>query len=264
MRRHLDSVWLQAYYTYRALFTWLTWPSYVSNVIVRPAMQVLLFYLMGRFAAGDAGAQRFVIGMIAYNSPLIVTAGVSQSLVFERNLGTLPFLFVSPVGRLENLLARGLFHVPNGLLGACIGLVALVLLGFPLGAVAWWGVGAGIVLVTLSSITYSLLFTGLGMVVRDWSTIYGISIAIMLLLTGTLVPIAVLPPPLQWLAQVLPVTHGLEAIRASFAGAAPATIAAGLLEELVVALGYAIVAYALVRVLETASRRRGSFEMVDV
>lgn len=262
--RQVASIRLQAYYTYRALFSWLNWPAYISNVLLRPIMQVALFYLIGQFIAGGHLTRFYLVGMVAYNSPLIVTAGVAQSLVTERNLGTLPFLFVSPVTRWHNYFARGVLHVPNGLLGAAIGLAALLALRPQLGPVIWWGVAAGIVLLTLSTMAYALLFSTLGIVWRDWTTFYGASLGFMLLLTGAVIPLAAIPVPFRLLADILPVTHGLEAMRAAFVGGSITEILHELALELVVAVGWATAGFWLFRTLEELSRRIGSFEMLDV
>ena len=45
----------QSYLSYKALFFWLNWPAYTSNVFIRPVLLMAMFSLAGRFA-GDEGA----------------------------------------------------------------------------------------------------------------------------------------------------------------------------------------------------------------
>ena len=64
-----------------------------STVVVVPIMDTILFYVLGRFAAGESAAGSFAIGMTAATSSRVVIAGIAQSFANERSYGTLPFLF---------------------------------------------------------------------------------------------------------------------------------------------------------------------------
>jgi hypothetical protein len=63
------------------------------------------------------------------------------------------------------------------------------------------------------------------------------------------------------LSGLLPVTHGLEALRAAFAGAGIATMRDELMLEALIGGAYAVAGYALYRLVEAYARRSGAYEM---
>ena len=71
---------LQAFASYKGTFNWLSWHSYLSAVILRPVALVIIFGLLGRFAADEARGLAFVIGISVYTIPMIIFGGVMQSL----------------------------------------------------------------------------------------------------------------------------------------------------------------------------------------
>ena len=81
-------------------------------------------------------------------------------------------------------------------------------------------------------------------------------------LTGVIIPTASLPGFLSQVGHVLPLTHGLAAFRESFTGASVASVGNDLLLELAVGLAYAVVGFALFRIVESLSKRRGLLEDV--
>jgi hypothetical protein len=50
---------VQAYATYKGLFYWLTWPSYISNVFLSPIVFVMIYSILGRFALGTEAARYY-------------------------------------------------------------------------------------------------------------------------------------------------------------------------------------------------------------
>ena len=79
----------------------------------------------------------------------------------------------------------------------------------------------------------------------------------LLAFTGITIPVDSLPPGLYHLAQVLPVTHGLPALREGFAGAGLGEVVDSLLLELAIALLYAVGGAVMFAVLQREALRRG-------
>jgi ABC-2 type transport system permease protein len=78
---------------------------------------------------------------------------------------------------------------------------------------------------------------------------------------GVNVAVGYWPQPLQDLAVVLPLTHGLEALRALLDGGPAATTALGVVGELAVAAGWLVVTVGLLRFAVAKGRRTGSLEL---
>jgi hypothetical protein len=76
---------------------------------------------------------------------------------------------------------------------------------------------------------------------------------------GVDVPVSYWPTAPRLLAQILPVTHGLQAVRGVLGGAPAGTIFGWIGEEALVGIGWLIAAAISYRLVVSYARRRGSF-----
>src|SRR3989304_4641024 len=113
MRNYL----IQAYATYKGLFFWLNWISYISSVVLAPVITVITYAILGRFALGPEEAIYYGFGIIMSRMSYILIGGIAQTYTYDRNLGTISFMYVTPASRLANYLRRPLLHYPNAPLG---------------------------------------------------------------------------------------------------------------------------------------------------
>ena len=65
------------------------------------------------------------------------------------------------------------------------------------------------------------------------------------------------------MAQLIPITHGFTAFRASFSGAGLDVVAGDIALELVIGLCYAVIGLFLFVKMEAAARYRGDLERID-
>ena len=257
MQNLLVQIWL----SYRALFMWLSWPSYLSNVFFRPMLNVVMFSLVGRFVGHPEAAQKYVLGMALFSIAEIVMSGVIQTFSYERGFGTLPLIYASPASRFWSYAARAGMHYPNGLMSFALSVIfGAVFLGFDYSQLNWLSFFVAVFVVTLSSTAYALFIGNIALIYRNWTAIYSFSSSVLLLLTGVLIPVDVLPLPLQAVAQLLPLTHGLEGFRAAFRGGDLSALADPLLWELAIGFAYVIIGFASFRFIEEAARRTGMIE----
>jgi ABC-2 type transport system permease protein len=230
---------IQSLATYKALFGWLSTASYISNVIIRPALMVLLFGFVGRFASDQEGAAYYVLGRVLYSIVWIHIAGIVQSFFYERMFGTASPLFATPFNRFTNYVSRGVFHFPNGLVAAGVSLlVAWPIFGLAMGEVNWLPALSALMAVTASSVMFALFTGSIAMSVRDYDAVYPAFAGVLLVLTGSVIPVSYLPDALYGVSQILPLTHGREAFRAAFAGAGFEVVASDIGLELIIGLGY--------------------------
>ena len=104
---------------------------------------------------------------------------------------------------------------------------------------------------------FSLLLGNFAALYQDWFLFLSIGYGGLLGLTGVIIPVDRLPTVLEGLAQGLPITHGLQALRGAFAGESVAQVSSDLLLELAVAAAYAVVGLAVFTLMDRAARRRG-------
>ena len=249
------------YSYYKGLFGWLSWTSYISNVVIRPALLVMLFGLVGRFAVDSETGNYLVLGRLAYSIVFIHMGGITQSFMYERLGGTAYTVFATSSNRLVNYTSRGLLHFPNGLIVVASGVAAgWAFVSLPLDHVNWGGSSLALLAISASSIAFALLIGTFTFVLRDWTLTYSGFSGLLLALTGAVIPVSALPVVLKQLSQFLPLTHGLAAFRDLYAGASIASVWEGLLLEAVIGLAYFAGGYVVFRLVEYRARQTGSLE----
>ena len=257
MAARVQNFYLQAYLSYRGLFHWLTPFPYFSNIVLAPFLTLLNFILIGRFASvGDV--DRFGIGMVVYAIVWIYVGGVTQSFSNDRSGGTLHLLFGSPASRASAYFARGAGHFYNGPLTAVsTTLLAVLVIDLNAGDLDYLTYAVAIVAVSIGILAFSLLLGNFAALYQDWFLFSSIGYGGLLGLTGVIVPVERLPRALEVIANGLPITHGLSALRGAFAGESVASVSSDLLLELAVAAAYAAVGLAVFTLIDRAARQRG-------
>lgn len=251
----------QAYYSYRGLFSWLPWPSYISTVVLGPVFSIIMFALVGRFALGPNVVQPYVLGLVAQSIPFILSGGIMNCFGNERQGANLTTVYGSRGNRTVVFFSRQLFHIPNGFMIVAAGLFfSWLFLDMNFSRVNWPALTLTVLAITISSCAAAALFGNLTIVMNDWVLMYRIFAGVLIVLTGVIIPISSLPAPLAALSQILPLTHGLVAFRSAFDGAGVQSLSALLLGEFIVGLGYAILGVVVYHAVEIFAKRRGIVE----
>jgi len=253
---------VQSYATYKGLFYWLHWISYVSNILLFPIAYILMYSFLGRFARNPEVAQDYALGIAGYSMAFIIVGGITQSYTRDRQLGTISFLFISPANRLVNFLSRSVLHYPNALLCFIFALLgAWVIVDLDFGLVNWAGFIAAILVVAASLTAYAQLMGIFAIVSRNWIGVLSVGNAILFILCGAIIPITVFPNYVEELARLLPMTNGLFAIRETFTGAPFSEVSGNILREALTCLGYYTVGFLGFLLFERVAKRRGTLEL---
>jgi ABC-2 type transport system permease protein len=248
----------QAYFSYKGLFMWLNWPGYTSSMVFRPAFQIAIFALVGKFALNPETSQTYIIGMAAYQIPFVMLGGIVQCFTYERSFGTLSIIYASAGSRWANYFAKAVLHYPNGLIVIIMSLLASwSFLGLTFSNVGWLSLIVSILVIAASSATCALFIGNFAIITNDWSTVYGVFAGVQIALTGVIIPTASLPWFLPQFSQIIPLTHGLAAFRQAFEGAGIAAIGFDLLMELLTGIVYGALGFAMFRFMEREAKRRG-------
>ena len=107
-----------------------------------------------------------------------------------------------------------------------------------------------------------LVVGAVGLRVRDVFFLANFVVYALVLFCGVNIPLDALPPWMEDVARVLPLTHGIEAAREIANGASLADVDHLVWTELGIGAVYAAGAYALFKVFEYEGRRRASFEAI--
>jgi len=248
-----------SWYAYRALFTWLTPGTYLILKVLAPVTQVLFFALLGQATGGDP--VYYVIGNSTQLAVVSGIFGVIQVIVTERRMGTLPQLIIVPTNNAITFYGRSLFLIFDGLTSIVVGFAAGALLfGLDFSNVNWFWL-----VVALSATCFAVSGLGLtlgvmGLVGTDLNLLLNVALSVLLMICGANFPIEDLPRSIQYIAHLLPLTHGLMAVRATFVGQitdVPKYIG----WEALVGCGYMVLGYIMFGYFERLSRKRGTLEL---
>ena len=197
-------------------------PPNVSWGILFPLAFVLAFAIRD-----PSSLETMVPGLLALT--LLFGASSMEAIVitFERRIGALERLLLAPV-RLPALLAgKILGGVVFGLVTALVVLV-LALAVFGLGSVNW-------LLLVLAMILSAAVFSTMGALVSvavkevfEAQTLANLFRFPMMFLGGVFVPVEALPPGLQVVARLLPLTYAVEALDGAMTGGSWAAAGASL------------------------------------
>lgn len=186
---------------------------------------------------------------------------VAWAMGNEREAGMLTYIVSNPANRLAVFFGRAASYIGDGIARVLLGLI-------------WAGLAFGVVIAPehwaaflVVALTAAVAACGAGLlvgrlcyVVLD-ATVIGNFLCFVLLLTGGAnIPRDMLPPALQAVGSVLPVTRSIQAAREVAAGTGLIDVAPLLLEDLAVGLASGLVGFLLFRILETEARRRGTLE----
>lgn len=244
-----------------ALYTWKTW---VLGWLMRVIAQVIFFTLIGKLLGSTERVHFLLVGNGTFLAAMTVMF-VVQSTTWERYAGTIPLLIASPAHPLVVLLGRSVEWIPDAVASS---LAALLVVGplfdlpMPWPAALW--VVPLLLLVTLSTYCMGAFF---GSVVLRYTEsrnlVANIVHGTMMVVAGVNVPLDYLPGWVQAVAELVPLTHGLLAVRAVLAGAPAGTVLSFAAWEAIVGLGWLALAAVSFRWFLEGGRRDGSIDFAS-
>jgi ABC-2 type transport system permease protein len=205
---------------FHAFYTWKTW---LFGWLVRLLCQVVFYSAIG-VLVGDPDYTLYIVLGAAISICIAETMMATASTCWDRHAGTMGVLTASPVEPGLHYFGRSLEMPASAAATTSIALLAVP----PFFGITWtwWQVPVlvGIVVLTcLSTYCMTLLVASFALVFHEArNVISAVTTLSVTAICGAMVPTDFWPAPLQWVAQALPVTHGLAAVRAVEAGA-PAT-----------------------------------------
>lgn len=261
MTTALRIFFLGGWTSYRALFGWLSPWILIPTFIIGPILQILFFALVGR-TAGVGDDTFFLIGNAIQYASIPCLFAMGNTIGGERYSQTLSLLLASPARRVPLFLGRSLPVIVNGLLCSLIALVlgAIVLrVSIPPTAVPMLVVA--VTVAAFSCTGLGLAIAALGLRVRDVAVLSNIVMGVLLVFCGVNVALSSMPGWMQAVGNALPLTHGIEAARASVAGAGPAEVSGLLATEAAIGCAYLLIGLAMLAVIERESRRSASLDL---
>jgi ABC-2 type transport system permease protein len=261
LRSALRVFWYGGVMSYGMLFNWARPSIYIPTLIGGPTFQLLFFASLGSYASGWSPAY-FALGNAVQVSCLAGVFGMTMAIANERWFGKLPALLATPVNRAAVFAGRFLPFIANGLL------VSLYAIGF---SVVFLGVrfepstvavaGLALVVSVFSCSAVGSLQGAISLRLRDG--LFGANLLMLgfLLFCGVNIPLAALPTWMQVIGNLLPFTHGLEAVRQAAQGAGLGQVGGLIAIEAAIGVAYAILGFALFNYLERSARANATLDV---
>jgi ABC-2 type transport system permease protein len=253
--------WYGGRMSYGMLFNWARPSIYIPTLIGGPTFQLFFFAALGSYAT-DRSPAYFAIGNAVQASAIAGVFGMTMAIANERFFGTLPAILATPANRAALFAGRFMPFVLNGLLVSLYAFgLGVVFLGVRL-APGSLAVAALALLVTVFSCTaIGALQGAISLRLRDG--LFGANLVTMsiLLFCGVNIPLHELPGWMQLVGNLLPFTHGLQAVREAADGAGFSQVGGLIGIEALVGVVYALLAFTLFVYLERSARRNATLDV---
>jgi len=243
---------------------WPNWRVWTFTHALQAITTAATWTLMGKMLASDQVVQFLLIGQVAIIGPRFAGWAL-QSFTWDRMfVGTYPLLVAAPSSLVPVMLGRSAIWLFNGLATSAIMLVVLLPL-FRLTVAPLVFVEVLGILAVVCASAYGLAFL-LGAFVnwmpRTRNVVHNATFIIMAGICGVTVPVTFWPIWVQHIAHLLPVTHGLQSIRALLAGEASGEIVRGVFTEGVIGLAWLGVGMVALDRTVLAARRNGAIDIL--
>lgn len=253
---------MQAWFSYRALFAWSTPFNYIASKMGFPFFSMLMFLFMGKFV-GLSDPIYIVIGNILLLPSLNGVSGMSMTIGGEKQFGALSYLLGSPAPRIPLFVGRAFFHILDGLLTVLVALpLALLIFKLDVSNTNFLLVGLCILLISITATGMGFIMGTVTLVSRDgWMITSTLQIAFYVLI-GVNFPVEMLPPVLRVFSAALPMTRGIKAARLALAGANWEQVAPLFLGEILIGALYMVVGYLTFIITERISLKNGILDNI--
>ena len=229
----------------------------------RTVLQILFFTYLAKAAGGNSLATFAFIGNIIHVGVYWAFFNMSDTIQYEKWNGTLEFLIAAPSNWVPTILGKSMASYAELVVRttlACAIMIPLFHLPLTVGMLLRSLPIAVIVFLSASALGWLLgVFC---MPIRWGNLIINTLGYVMIILCGVNFPFSFLPPFVQVIGNLLPLTHGLLAIRAVIAGASYASVWPLIRAEILIGLVYAAIAWLMFAQGLRITRQRGSFELV--
>jgi len=261
LRANLRLFWLGGLISYRALFNWARPSIYIPTLIGAPTFQILFFAALGTYASGR-DASFFAIGNSVQVCAMSGIYGMTMAIANERWFGTLHALLATPASRWAIFGGRFIPFIFNGVIVSVYGFtISWLFLGVRLEPSTLGVLALALVVTVFSCSAIGAVQGGLSMRLRDGLFGANMLVFLFLLFCGVNIPLDVLPGWMQAVSQVLPFTHGLQAVRQAAAGAGLDQVGGLILIELAIGAAYALLAFGLFSYLERSARQNATLDV---
>jgi ABC-2 type transport system permease protein len=240
------------------------WRSWSAGWMLRIVSQAAFFALIGQLLDAPDRVRYLVIGNGVAVGALAVGWTIPSS-TWDRGDGTYPLLVVAPSSLLPAITGRTSIWLCNGVATSLVSLAVLgVVFDIEIGLMAAVVAVPLVVLTCVSVYCFDLLLGSLiNRAPRTRNVVHNSVLTMLTALCGVSVPVAFWPGWLEVVANVLPLTHGLAAIRLVFDSGPLIGVAREAALEVVVGAGWLMASLFTMDRMANAGRADGTIEFAQ-
>jgi ABC-2 type transport system permease protein len=231
--------------------------------IPRIVLQSLFFVFLAKAAGGDQLARFALIGNAIQTAVFMVMLSMEEVIESEKWNNTFQYLIASPSSWFPIMLGKSMSYYGDALIAVTASFIVLIPLLHISIVLENLLRAIPIILITLASASaLGWCIGAFSLPIRYGFMICNISAYAMMIFCGINVPVNSLSPAVRIVGNLLPVTHGLQAVRAVIDGATYASVMPLIGMEALIALIYSALAWVTFGYRMRVTRQRGTFELV--
>ena len=239
------------------------WYSWLAGWLPRIIAQAAFFALLGRLL-DDPERLRFLVIGNAMLAGCVTTFIAIPASSWDRFDGTYPLLVASPSGLFPAIVGRTAVWPLNGVVTSFVALLAVsAIFGISL---PWPNaiLLLPVIALTVASVFAFAMFLGafIARLPRARNIVYNMAAIVLMAFCGVSVPVSFWPAWVEVASNLLPLTHGLQAIRLILDQGSLPMVLEKLGLEVVVGVTWLLASLVLIDRLADAGRKNGSIDFV--
>lgn len=263
MRTNLRLFWSGARASWATYLVELTPTVYFGFRIPRILLQSLFFVLLAKAAGGEPFARFALIGNAIQIAVFMVMLSMEGVIEAEKWNSTFQYLIASPSSWFPMMLGKSMSYYGDAVIASTVTFSVLIpVLHINIALLNLLRAVPVILIVIASASALGWFIGAFSLPIRYGFMICNLLAYAMIIFCGINIPTSALPPAIQVIGNVLPVTHGLQAVRALIDGATYASVWLLIGKEVLIALIYSAVAWLTFGHRMRVTRQRGTFEIV--
>jgi len=263
MRTNLRLLWSGVRASWATYLVELTPTVFFGFRIPRILLQSLFFVYLAKAAGGDQLARFALIGNGIQIAVFMVMLSMEEVIESEKWNNTFQYLIASPSSWFPSMLGKSASYYGDALIASTVTFAVLIpALDIQFFFVNLLRAAPIILLIIVSASALGWCIGAFSLPIRYGYMICNWFAYAMIIFCGVNIPTNALPSAVQVVGNLLPVTHGLRAVRAVIDGAAYASVWPLIGKEILIALCYGGAAWLTFGYRMRVTRQRGSFELV--
>jgi len=263
MRNNLRLFWSGTRASWSTYLVELTPTVFFGFRIPRIILQSLFFVYLAKAAGGEPLARFALIGNAIQIAVFMAMLSMEEVIESEKWNDTFQYLIAAPSSWFPSMLGKSISYFCDAILASAVSFAALIpLLHIDISFINLMRSVPVILLIVLSASALGWSIGAFSLPIRYGFMICNWFAYAMIIFCGVNIPTSALPPAVQFIGNLLPVTHGLQAVRALIDGASYTSVLPLVGAECLVALVYSAIAWLTFGYRMKVTRQLGTFELV--